>query len=168
MRKLWIAINSLAMTIPLVGAPAGEVGSTKTATAHLVAVRAIGGALQVEPRVAGAGTSVYIACTDGTYIHREYEGVAPAVVELVRSDGSFVADGQCKYRVYIHPAVDEEAMRAAEEADDDQLLEQLTRLERQATAISDGAFVVIGSQARVPERGERENEEQRESSHDTN
>lgn len=103
--------------------------------------------LVVEPRVSGVATSVYVSCADGTYIHREFEGVGAALVELVRADGAPVADGRCKYEVYVHPPVDKEAMRVAEESGDFATVERLSRLEQQQTVISHGRFLVAGGGA---------------------
>ena len=103
-----------------------------------------GSMLVIEPRVSGVATSVYVSCADGTYIHRELEGVGPVLVELVREDGAPVADGRCKYEVYVHPPVDGEAMRAAEEAGDFATIERLSRIEQEQTVISHGHFRVAG------------------------
>lgn len=103
--------------------------------------------LVVEPRVSGVATSVYVSCADGTYIHREIEGVGAALVEVVREDGAPVADGRCKYEVYVHPPVDKEAMRLAEKKGDFATIERLSRIEQAQTVIHDGIFWVTGGTA---------------------
>jgi len=109
-----------------------------------VSVSFSGPHLVVEPRVSGVATSVYVSCPDGTYIHRELEGVGAALVELVRADGAPVADGRCKYEIYVHPPVDAEAMRLAEEKGDFATIERLSRIEQEQTVISHGRFRVQG------------------------
>ncbi|HUG74502.1 MAG TPA: hypothetical protein VMM81_02370 [Acidimicrobiia bacterium] len=103
--------------------------------------------LVVEPRVSGVATSVYVSCADGTYIHRELEGVGAALVEVVREDGEPVADGRCKYEIYVHPPVDKVAMRIAEERDDLATIERLSRIEQAQTVISRGVFRMAGGAA---------------------
>lgn len=119
----------------------------ETPTPALVEVGFSGPNLVAQPRVPGVATSVYVSCADGTYIHREFEGVGAALVELVRADGTPVADGRCKYEVYVHPPVDEEAMRLAEETGDFATIKRLSRLEQQQTVITHGRFWVVGGSA---------------------
>ncbi len=116
-----------------------------------------GSYLMVAPQVAGVATSVYISCADRTYIHREFEGVETALVELVRADGASVADGRCKYEVYVHPPLDREAMRLAEEQGDLATIRRLSALEQEQTVISRGRFRVAGGAALV--RAEEESDQ---------
>ena len=101
----------------------------------------------VEPRVGGVATSVYLSCTDGTSIHRELEGVGTALVDLAREDGAPIADGRCKYEIYVHPPVDQDAMRAAEESGDWATVERLSRIEGEQTVIVHGIFRIEGGNA---------------------
>lgn len=122
-----------------------------------VEVSSSGSLLVVEPRVSGVATSVYVSCADGTYIHREFEGVGASLVELARADGAPVADGRCKYEVYVHPPVDREAMRLAEEQGDFATIQRLSRIEQEQTVISHGRFRVTGGAALV--RGDEETDQ---------
>lgn len=120
------------------------------ATPQPVGVTPTGTSLTLQPRVPGVATSVYISCNDGTYIHKEFEGVGTNIVELAHPDGSFVADGRCKYEVLIHPAVDYEAIRLAEENGDDATLERLSQLEQELTVKAHGRFTVAGGAVVAP------------------
>ena len=111
-----------------------------------------GSLLAFEPRLPGVATSVYVSCADGTYIHRELEGVGAALVEVARADGTPVAgpsggDVRCKYEVYVHPPVDREAMRLAEEKGDFSTIRRLSRIEEEQTVIHRGRFRVAGGAA---------------------
>ncbi len=156
---------ALALVAPsLIGAPAlgaseDEPGSAESvareqrptgpeASAHPPVEVGLSGALFVaEPQVSGVATSVYVSCSDGAYLHREFEGVGAAVVELAWKSGVPVADGRCKYEVYVHPPVDREAMRAAEKKRDLEALERLSRIEREQTVIVSGVFWIAGGSA---------------------
>lgn len=145
---LWLI--AAVLLVPLV-ARAQEVAEAEEAVAAPAPVKVNGSGpnLVVEPRVPGVATSVYVSCADGTYIHREFEGVGTALVELVGDDGTPVADGRCKYEVYVHPPVDREAMRAAEEAGDLATVRRLSRIEKEQTVITHGRFLVEGGAAVV-------------------
>lgn len=143
-RKMPTLLVALVLALP---AAAAEVEEESVAVEPAVEVSFSGPNLVVEPRVPGVATSVYVSCADRTYIHHEFEGAGAALVELVRADGAPVADGRCEYEVYVHPPVDREAMRIAEESGDFATVERLSRLEQQRTAITHGRFLVAGGGA---------------------
>ena len=135
--------------------PAGEPERVPPPPPPPVEVSFSGPLLVVEPRVSGVATSVYVSCADGTYIHRELEGVSAALVEVVRTDGTPLTGGpagevRCKYEVYVHPPVDREAMRIAEEQGDFATIERLSRIEQEQIVISRGGFRVTGGAAVPP------------------
>lgn len=113
-----------------------------------VAVEASGSQVLFQPRVNGEGVSVTLSCADGTYLQREYEGVGAVSLPLVSDEGRPVVDGRCKYEVIVHPFVDWEAMRAAEEAGDFATVERLSRIEQEQMEIVTGLFDVAGGAIR--------------------
>lgn len=142
-RTLTILTAGTLLAVPLVAVPP-DGGDAAAAPGEAVAVQFGAGQVTFQPRVAGDAVSATLSCADGTYVQRELSGVVSLSLPLTAADGRPVADGRCKYEVRVHPAVDHEALRAAEEADDDATLERLSRLEQEQTVVVTGTFQVLG------------------------
>lgn len=170
-RTAWMLAAAWVLTATP-SAPAAETEEPSPAEeAEPVALELGATAVTFAPRVVGEAVSLTVGCTDGTYLERAGREVAPVRVELVSGDGSPVGDGLCKYELRVHPPVDHEAVRAAEEADDDRRLEELARQEEAATVTVRGSFrveqgVIAGRSGasgdrREPRTGDEEQEEDR-------
>lgn len=138
-----------ALALPAAAAQGDEERAQPEAPPEAVAVVLGTGQVLFTPRVDGEAVTVTLSCADGTYVQREYEGVVAVSLPLVSDEGQPVADGRCKYEVLVHPFVDREALRAAEEAGDFATVERLSRIEEERMEIVTGLFEVADGAIRV-------------------
>ena len=143
-----LAMCALAL-LPAAATPGDEERAEPEAPREAVAVALSGSQVLFTPRVDGEAVTVTLSCADGTYLQREYEGVGPVALPLVSEEDRPIADGRCKYEVLVHPFVDREAMRAAQEAGDFATVERLSRIEQERMEIVTGSFEVAGGAIRA-------------------
>jgi len=142
-------LAACALALPAAAAQADEERAEPEAPPEAVAVELGTGQVLFTPRIDGEAVTVTLSCADGTYVQREYEGVAAVSLQIVSEEGQPVADGRCKYEVLVHPFVDHEVLRAAEEAGDFATVERLSRIEQERMEIVTGLFEVAGGAIRA-------------------
>lgn len=111
------------------------------------------------PRIGGEAVSLTVSCAAGAYVHEEYAGTPTITFELIDQDGLPIADGHCRWEARIHPPVDRDAARQAEEADDDRLVQWLAEFAQSRTVVKSGSFevaagAIVSVPDSVPEAGE--------------
>ena len=113
---------------------------------EIVAISLGGNMATFSPTTSGEAMTVSISC-EGAYMQQEFAGAGSATMELRDSEGNGVRDGRCDWEARVHPFVDREALRAAEEAGDDAAMERLSQREADLTVIDGGTFYMAGGSA---------------------
>lgn len=103
-----------------------------------------------QPNVAGETVTLTVSCSGGTYVQEEFRGTAPVSFNLRDEQGQIIEDDRCKYEVRIQPAVDEAAVKAAMDAGNDDLVEELDRAEQKQTVIVRGSLAIVSGTIVVP------------------
>ncbi len=140
-----LATTGLLATVS-VAAPAD-----RSAAEEAVAVQIGDAQVTFWPNVGGDAISARLSCADGSFAEMKSETVAPVSLPFA------AVNGRCKYQVHIHPPVDREALRRAEEADDDATMERISRLEQEQTVVVHGSFTMVDGTAVVPARPQTDN-----------
>ena len=97
------------------------------------------------PAVSGYAQSISVSCAGGYQLNREYDGNAQVAFSPRNAGGAFPAQDSCKFTMRVHPAPDPR-LTAAEEANDDEMVELLSQLENEQTHTIRGSFQVEGGQ----------------------
>lgn len=140
---VWVA--TLGLALPLVAA--GDVQPPVQAE-PVAAVKPAGQTLTFTPKVVD-GMMLTVSGPRGIHSSRDFApGEAPTFVPADVRGG--LPDGEYKYELRTQPQVDRKRLQMAEDNDDDQLIAELSRIEREQVVIQAGAFKVVGGAIVVP------------------
>lgn len=92
--------------------------------------------------VSVAAQTLTVSCDGGVYFQNEFQGTEMVSFSTFDKDGIAIADGQCNYQLYMHPADIDEGANV--EPGNDKLMESIARIEQENTHVLTGSFKIVG------------------------